>query len=142
MRIPQHKRDNDFGAMTSMIDVVFLLLIFFVVSASGQIREMLLPTELAAGAVETEVAVPEPEPLTVEVWLKLTRDGDRTLVDMNGTIYEELPKLKDQLRTLAEVGPENPIILDVAADVPLEDLVDIYDTCQGAGFESVNFAAG
>ena len=34
--------------MTPMIDVVFQLLIFFVVASTGQVAEALLPTELAA----------------------------------------------------------------------------------------------
>lgn len=145
MKIPnQHRPDHDFGAMTPMIDIVFLLLIFFVVSASGQIREALLPADLAAsGAVNSEVLPPAPDTLTVEVWLKLSfhPDSNQTTVDMNGTQYNDLAVLKDQLRTLAEFGPENPVILDIAGNVPLRDVVDVYDTCQAAGFESVSFAA-
>lgn len=145
MKIPQsHDRDRDFGAMTPMIDIVFLLLIFFVVTASGQVRETVLPTDLAAsGAITSEALPPEPETLTVEVWLKLTIDesNQRTIVDMNGTTYSDLDRLKQQLRTLAELGPENPVILDIAGTVPLKDVVDVYDTCQAAGFESVSFAA-
>ncbi|WP_417849856.1 ExbD/TolR family protein [Thalassoglobus sp.] len=145
MRIPQqHERDHDFGAMTPMIDIVFLLLIFFVVTASGGVREELLPTELsAAGAVESDITPVEPQELTVDIWLKLMfeAEGKKTRVDMNGTVYEDLERLKEQLRALAELGPENPVILDIAGDVPLGDVVDVYDTCQAAGFESVSFAA-
>lgn len=145
MRVPQlHNRDREFGTMTPMIDVVFLLLIFFVVTASGQIRESLLPTDLAtAGVTNTDIASAEPEPLQVEVWLKLMHDAStsHTRVDMNGTVYENLAQLKAQLRTLAELGPENPVILDIERNVPLGDVVDVYDTCQAAGFHSVSFAA-
>ena len=145
MRLPQqHDRDHDFDAMTPMIDIVFLLLIFFVVTSSGQIREALLPTELAAqGAVQTEVVPVEPDPNKVDVWLKLMFDpkSRQTSVDMNSTVYQDLGKLKEQLRALAEFGPENPVILDIAGNVPLGDVVDVYDTCQAAGFESVSFAA-
>ncbi len=145
MRLPQqHNRDHDFDAMTPMIDIVFLLLIFFVVTSSGQMREALLPTELAAqGAVQTEILPVEPDPLTVDVWLKLMFDPEskQTSVDMNSTVYQDLEKLKEQLGTLAELGPENPVILDISGNVPLGDVVDVYDTCQAAGFESVSFAA-
>lgn len=145
MRIPQqHPRDQDFGAMTPMIDIVFLLLIFFVVTASGQVREALLPAELAAsGAIASDVLPAEPQPLEVEVWLKLIHrpEQQQTQVDMNGTLYTDLKQLKVILRTLAELGPENPVILDIAGNVPLGDVVDVYDTCQAAGFDSVSFAA-
>jgi biopolymer transport protein ExbD len=143
MRRPVHDpRDADIGSMTPMIDIVFLLLIFFVVTASSQVREHLLPTALAeSGVVEADVVPPEPDPFTVEVWLKLFVEEGRTIVDMNGTLYRDLEELKGQLRTLAELGPENPIILDIQPNVPLGDLVDVYDTCQAVGFESVSFAA-
>ena len=39
--------------MTPLIDVVFLLLIFFVCASTGQIRESLLPTELSGGSIES-----------------------------------------------------------------------------------------
>ncbi|MEW4489914.1 biopolymer transporter ExbD [Thalassoglobus sp. JC818] len=144
MRVPQrHKKDHEFGAMTPMIDIVFLLLIFFVVTASSQVQEEILPTNLQAqGSVESLVDPVEEPTLEVEIWLKLSVDDadSTTVVDMNGTLYRDLEVLKDQLRTLAELGPENPVILDIAGDVPLGDVVDIYDTSQAAGFESVNFA--
>src|SRR5690554_5968793 len=120
-RPPPQLRERDFGAMTPMIDVVFLLLIFFVVTASSQIREVLMPAELsAAGSVESNVTPPEPRPLTVEIWLKLFRSPalQQTVVDMNGTEYQDLAEVKEHLESLAELGPENPVILDIAADVP------------------------
>jgi len=130
--------------MTSMIDVVFLLLIFFAVTGGSGVREFLLPAQLsAAGGVESVAAPQAVKALTVDIWLKLSLDaaGGKTVVDMNGTSYFDLAALKTQLRALAELGPENPVVLDVAAEVPLGDLVDLYDTCRSAGFQTINFAA-
>ena len=59
MRIPTSHRHADAGtidqAMTPMIDVVFLLLIFFVCASVGQTADSLLPTELAAGGVAAKL---------------------------------------------------------------------------------------
>jgi Biopolymer transport protein len=143
-RPPLPQRDNSAVAMTSMIDVVFLLLIFFAVTGGSGIRELLLPAELSsAGGMESAVAAADETPLSVEIWLKLTIDAasDQLVVEMNGTEYRDLRELKGQLQALAELGPENPVILDVAGNVPLGDLVDIYDTCRAGGFETINFAA-
>lgn len=143
-RPPLPRRENSPVAMTSMIDVVFLLLIFFAVTGGSGVREYLMPTRLAASGNVESVAPPgEAKPQQVEIWLKLTRDAaaERTLVDMNGTSYADLAVLKEQLRALAELEPDNPIVLDVAAEVPLGDLVDLYDTCQTVGFRTINFAA-
>lgn len=147
MRAPSYSHDRTerrLDSMTPMIDVVFLLLIFFVCTAAGQIREYLIPTLLpATGAVETQVEPLTPEESwTVEVWLKLTRDAQtgRTLIEMNDTLFDNPDLLIERLRQLAAVGPESPVILDNADDVPLEDWLRIYDACQTAGFHSVNLA--
>jgi biopolymer transport protein ExbD len=146
MRVPsysQQRSERRLDSMTSMIDVVFLLLIFFVCTAAGQIREWLIPTELpAAGSVEAALPVVPEESWSVEVWLTLTRDAAarKTLIEMNGSLFDDPAILIERLNQLAEIGPESPVILDISADVPLEDWLRIYDACQTAGFHSVNLA--
>jgi biopolymer transport protein ExbD len=145
MRLPvSQPREHDFGAMTSMIDVVLFLLMFFVVTGGGQMQELLLPAKLAPqGAVAAGAPAANRAPSTVDIWLKLSLspDAQQTVVDMNGTVYADRELLKTQLRALAELGPENPVILDVAPATPVGDVVDVYDVCQSAGFQSINFAA-
>jgi biopolymer transport protein ExbD len=145
MRIPSQYlagRDRHDDAMTPMIDVVFQLLIFFVIASTGQVAEAFLPTELpATGAVAAPVEPLEREPWADEVWIRLFHDGDRTIADMNGTIYEELDRLEEVLRALSEISRDNPVVLDIDAEVPLGDLIRVYDACRAAGFESIAFAA-
>ena len=53
MQIPSYSRrraDRGDEAMTPMIDVVFLLLIFFICAAAGQVKEAVLPTEMSRQA--------------------------------------------------------------------------------------------
>lgn len=129
--------------MTPMIDVVFNLLIFFVVTATGSAPEKLLPADLPSnGAIVSQVVPDEQKPLVTDVWLKLSLadDAQALQVDMNGTVYQDLGQLKANLRALAEIGPENPVILDIAPSVQMEQLVDVWDTCIAAGFQSVSFA--
>lgn len=143
MRVPR-PRTTDFGdPMTPMIDVVFNLLIFFVVTAVGTIPEKLLPADLPdEGIVSTPVAPPERESWITDVQLKLSlvEGADALQVDMNGTVYQDLDQLKENLRALAEVGQEIPVTLDIASTVRMEKVVDVWDTCIAAGFETVNFA--
>jgi len=144
MRIPTHHDrddDRDDQSMTPMIDVVFLLLIFFVCASVGQIRESLLPTELSAGTIESDAVVERPKPLG-EVWLHLRRTDDlRTVTELNGSEYRDFASLKANLIELAQLAPEIPVILDIEPDVPLGDLIRVYDTCRAAEFQSINFAA-
>ena len=82
------------------------------------------------------------DPWIVDVWLKLTSDADGvTTVDMNGSEYSPVETIGQPLRTLAELSPENPIILDIGGNVPMRDVIAVYDLCEAAGFESVKFAA-
>ena len=136
---------RDYGdPMLPMVDVVFNLLIFFVVTASGSVPEKLLPADLpASGAVVSQVVPDEQQSvITDDVWLKLSvaAETDTLQVDMNGTVYHDLDQLKANLRALAEVGPENPVVLDIAPSVQMDQLVDVWDTCIAAGFQSVSFA--
>ncbi len=147
MRIPSshHRSDHDHSsvAMTPMIDIVFLLLIFFVCAAAGAVHESVLSTDLAAaGAVASTDTPPEREPWKFEIWLKLNRDDTQGLtIDMNGTVYSDLDQLERQLQLLAEVEATNPVILDVGDGVRWGEVIDLYDRCRRAGLQSVNFAA-
>lgn len=145
MRIPSHQGRDDHPhdlSMTSMIDVVFLLLIFFVCASAGQVRESLFPTELSAGAIEAQEFRRQPKPFG-EVWLYLRRvDGDRTVVQVNeaGEFYADFGLLQRQLELLAAATTEIPVILDIQPDVPLGDVIRVDDICRTAGFESINYA--
>lgn len=140
MRLPTAQRGGiDDSFMTPMIDVVFQLLIFFVCASVGQLAESHLPTPLAAGTVESAQAAASPPPLG-RVLLKLTRLAGATQAEVNGRVVPDWAGLKTTLRDLAEAAPEIPVILDIQPAVPVGDLVDIYDTCRAAGFQSVQFA--
>ena len=146
MRIPSSHLDDraqDDQAMTPMIDVVFLLLIFFVCASVGQVRESLLPTELAEGSIDSVEAAEQVQPFG-EVWLFLRRDDDRvTRVQINqgGREYENFDLLKQQIDQLAEATTEVPVILDIEGDVPYGDVIRVYDACYAARFETIRFAA-
>lgn len=128
--------------MTPMIDVVFLLLIFFVVASAGVIKESVLATELSSvGSVESVAEVPELEPWELEIRLKLERDAAGvTSVDMNGTRFDSLDRLEEQLAALAQIDPSNPVILDVGTGVDWGAVIDLYDRCRRNGLKTVNFA--
>jgi biopolymer transport protein ExbD len=142
MRIPStHDRDDvrENTAMTPMIDVVFLLLIFFVCASVGQIRESILPTDLATGSIDSPNVHEIERPLG-EMWLRLDRAEERTMVEVNNRRLADFGELQTLLTSMAEVARDMPVILDIAPQVPLGDLIRVYDTCRASGFESINFA--
>ena len=125
--------------MTPMIDIVFLLLIFFISASANQVREFLLPTELATGSIESTETVPQDKPLG-EVWLKLKREDNQTIVELNEREYAQFDQLKNTLTELASLAPEIPVILDIEENVSLGEMIRVYDTSLAAGFYSIHFA--
>ncbi len=143
MRIPSSYHDrgeHEQMSMTPMIDIVFLLLIFFVCASVGQIHESLLPTELSAGSIETPDAASAPKPLG-DVWLRLFQnEQNQTIVELEGLEYARFDILRVKLKKLAVIAPEIPVILDIGPQVPLGEMIKVYDTCRAAEFESIQFA--
>ncbi len=139
---PPANTTRDYGdPMTPMIDVVFNLLIFFVVTAVGRLPSSCSRRNCLRRGLSWLRLSEKRDSWATDVWLKLSLgESDALQVDMNGTVYRDLAQLKANLRALAEVGPESPVVLDIAPSVQMEQLVDVWDTCIAAGFQSVSFA--
>lgn len=130
--------------MTSMIDVTFLLLIFFICASRGSLREQLMNTRLSdAGAVNAPaVAKPVEKPLPVDE-IRLTLQAGATggvVTLLNGTPYDSFGELSGVLRELGDVARENPVVLEIEPDVTTGDVVRVYDVCREARFTTIQFA--
>ena len=156
MKIPTAHYDrqrDDSQAMTPLIDVVFLLLIFFVCASTDQVRESLLPTELAAGSIESPATNPGPRPLG-EAWVRVRagdgdgdggggRGGTGPRIEVEGRSFTGPNRhqlLSEFLKTLATAAPELPVILDIDPEVPLGEALAAYDAARAADFEAIHFA--
>ncbi len=114
--------------MTSLIDCVFLLLIFFLVSSQMKKVEKELPIELPqANATRQVKAVP---------------DLTTVSVDKLGALYvNSLPVGAEGLRAkLREAAREQPgLRIRINGDVfaPFRSIVQVLDACQGEGLTVV-----
>jgi biopolymer transport protein ExbD len=127
--------------MTPMIDVVFQLMIFFICTASFQLAEELLPTSLAeAGGTSTRSPI-EIEPELERILVRGTHADGSTRWIVNERPCDSLVEVRQVLRAVAKIDRALPVILDVAGDVPLGDMIDVYDLCRLEGFEKIQFAA-
>ena len=143
MRIPSSFRQSrgEGGMMTPLIDVVFLLLIFFICTASFQIAESVLPTSLeAAGSTETDIQV-EIDPQLDRVIVKLSLRAGRVTWVVNDRPYASLGEVRSVLKQVALVDNSLPVIVDAEGTVPLGDVIDVYDICRISGFDKIQFAA-
>jgi biopolymer transport protein ExbD len=147
MRLPKLRSGPvcDFDrTVTPMVDVVFQLLVFFVLASGGRIAERTLSTALSAGAVGSTVpqqtSVPERTP---EIWLHLRRDSaaNATTLRVNDGPNGELAALLQSIEALKGADPTSSVILDVQGNIPWGEVIQVYDTCRAAKFRAINFAA-
>ena len=144
MNIPQsHAMPRKLDVMmTPMIDVVFLLLIFFVCTASFQIAESILPSPLStAQTSELEMQRELQEVELEHVLIEVTRRDNRLQLTVNSQSCASLQELSALLSALSVIDRTLPVILDIAGETPLVSVIDVYDRCRLAGFEQIQFAA-
>ncbi len=129
--------------MTPMIDVVFLLLVFFVWTASFRIVEQTLPSQLTAvrGRQPEDPVQLLPEQDFPEMVILISWTGQSPAWQINGVKVNSLEELSDRLRQVANIKPDAPVTVDPQPDVPLGAVIDVYDVCRLAGFQKVGLVA-
>ena len=129
-------------SMTPMIDVVFLLLIFFVCTASFQIAEAILPSPLSSpGKSDLDQPFEREDPVLERIWIAITPRSDGAEIAVNGQRCASLEHLTKLLTALSAVDHTLPVVLDIDGSVPLGAAIDVYDRCRLARFERIQFAA-
>lgn len=129
-------------SMAPMIDVIFLLLIFFVCTASFRPPEQSLPTQVSLPGSEPADTPPDEEfedldDLVVKVLWHKTRPA----WELNHRQYGSLGEVRTVLEAAERVQPGLPVILNVAPEVPMSHVIDVYDLCRLVGLARVQFAA-
>jgi biopolymer transport protein ExbD len=110
-------------AMTSMLDIIFLLLCFFVtVSVFSQWE-----SEIAIQLPSADTSA-EPERLPGEIIVNLAKDG---VVRVNGATWT-LDELKTRLARISKFYPGQPVIIRADRETKYETLVQVIDTCRAA----------
>jgi biopolymer transport protein ExbD len=139
----QRRSDLDVK-MTPMIDVVFLLLVFFVWTASFQIVEQVLPSSLSQmmGTEPTTIDQPPPPEMDFDnVVIRIRWTGAAAAWSVNDAPVASLAAVRSSLNAIATIKPDAPIILHPDPEVPLGDVIDVYDLARLEGFEKIQFAA-
>jgi biopolymer transport protein ExbD len=143
MRRPPYHRDRGRldVKMTPMIDVIFLLLIFFVCTASFQRAEAILPTDLSLPGISDAVPIEQQWEDLDEIVVKIVWRDDRPGWQINEQDVATLKQLWASLEAAARIQIDLPVILDVDGRVPIENVIDVVDLCRQIGLEKVLFAA-
>lgn len=130
------------SAMTPMIDVVFLLLVFFVWTASFQIIEQVMPSEISQAAGSDKVEnVPVPQQADFDnLVIKIRMEGPTPIWSVSEQPLADLDAVRNQLKTIAQISTEAPVILYPEQNVPLEHIMNAWDAAKVNGFAKVQFA--
>lgn len=130
------------SAMTPMIDVVFLLLVFFVWTASFIAAEQVLPSQLSSqlGDQQADTITPPVESDLDQVVVRIGWKGARPTWAINQQQYSDLESVDRQLQLLSGAAAATPIILHPQPKVPLGHVIETYDVAKRCRFETISFA--
>jgi len=149
MKVPKLSQSNHAELkMTPMIDVVFLLLIFFIWTSSFEIPEFDLPSAVAdptaqqstVGQIEATDQPPPVEPFD-EIVIRLSRADARLIVELNDEPLDGLATLKTRLSEIVSIGVQPAVIIEPSAEITMNVAVATYDAARAAGADRVLFAA-
>ncbi len=117
--------------LAPMIDVVFLLLIFFIVTWQFSRAEMDLDI-----AVPTQEEGADPKRVLGEIILNVRSDGTVIIWGQS----KSGPQLRQVLENIASQHENQPVRIRGDADTPFQTIVGVIDTCQKAGIWNISFA--
>ena len=127
-------------SMTAMIDVIFLLLIFFVCTANFDRIEALLATELASSGVTGSVAVTDPALLNLDhARITISYENGQPIRQVEGRNCPNLQDLQAILVQIAKAKDDFPLVISCDENVPVEFWLDVIDACREVGLKNISF---
>lgn len=112
--------------LTPLIDVVFLLLIFFMVSTTfTKERELTIDLPEAVGEASTE------DPLQIEIIV--SADGEYA-VNGKRLVNRELATLRKAIIEVSDGNTDLPLIISADKDTPYQSVISVMDIAGQIGF--------
>lgn len=118
-------------ALTSMLDVIFLLLCFFVTVSVFSQWENEITIKLP-----NAVTADQPERLPGEVVVNLSKEGKVTVNGLELTLAD----LQARLKRVAKFYPGQQVVIRADRDVRYEELVALVDACRAADIWNFSLA--
>ena len=131
MRRRQRRTQQDRINLTPMLDVVFIMLIFFIVTATF-VKEVGLDVNQPANEPKTV----DPEKRTIVV-----RVSNLDRITIAGSEVD-VRAVRANIERLHAESPEAPVVIQPHPDSRTETTVSILDSARRAGVEDVSLASG
>ena len=129
------RSDEEEGArinLTPMLDVVFIMLIFFIVTATF-VKEV----GLDVNQPEDDQVKPV-DPKKVKIVVRIT-SRDRILIGQRDV---DMRSVRANIERMHAENPEAPVIIQPHPDSRTETMVHVMDSARQAGVTNVSLAAG
>lgn len=133
MKLLQEEREEPEVNLTSLIDVVFLLLIFFMVSTTFE-RQALLRLDLPEASTAESETVPE------LVEFIITEDG-RLFVGEQELVDQRQATVQAAIARRFADNPEAALVIRADAEAPHRLVVRVLDSAAAEGIGRVSIAA-
>ena len=117
--------------LTPMLDVVFIMLIFFIVTATF-VKEI----GLDVNQPEDQDTPDEIDPDKKSIIVKVT-NRDRIIIGMRDVDFRAV---RANIERLHAENPEAPVVIQPHVDATMRVIVHIYDSARQAGVYNVSFA--
>jgi biopolymer transport protein ExbD len=127
--------------MTSMIDVVFLLLVFFMLNLNFPVKEKtiqaVVPRAMARGAPTQRSTDPS-------IVFRVSRSGVGVRIQIEGVdLGADFNRAAERLKVMvADIGnPDIPVVISVDDTLPYQIFIDALDATRRAGVTNIQFSA-
>ncbi len=126
--------DGEFGfQIAPMLDILFVLLLFFMVSAGSQKHETNLTTQLPgngpAGKIPVMIDIDSDGQVTV----------NETAVDPNAS--HAMPQLVGRLQDIIGLNANQPVVVTPSRSTRQERVIDVLNACAEARVKNLAFGA-
>lgn len=137
-------RATEDSAMTPMIDVIFLLLVFFVATSSFRAVEKMLPSGVTqlqpALGGQDQVDDHKLSEMLDQIIVKIQSGPQGVTAKVNGETLQAFSDLAQTFRDLAAVEADVPVIIDPDPEILSGQVVNAYDWARTAGLPRVYLA--
>lgn len=122
--------------LAPMLDVVFLLLIFFVVTQKIILNEQDLKVKVPTAPKTNEQTARAID----EIIINAREEDGELIVTIDREVFTR-EKLDTLLRRMVAVNPNQPVRIRMDADMRCQKLADVITTCTQAGVYNVSFSS-
>ena len=137
LRLPTETTDD--LDMTPMIDVVFQLIIFFMVASSFVDEAKVFKVALPRGEAPQTIAMDEARKITVTADGIVARSGATDRNDHYAALTDLVADLKTYKQSQDSAGKQAVVVIEGDRDAKYQRIIQVWNAIKSAGIDQVSF---